>query len=72
LLAFTYLHILTLTLFSQNTKNQKRKLTHKKRARDTFVKAYKIRNAYVHGNMEELAKRKLTVNVVAIEVQNYL
>ena len=29
LLAFTYLHILTLTLFSQNTKNQKRKLTHK-------------------------------------------
>jgi hypothetical protein len=30
LLAFTYLHILTLTLFSQNTKNDKIKLTHKR------------------------------------------
>jgi len=32
----------------------------------------KNRNAYVHGNMEELRKRELTVNVITHEVENYL
>jgi hypothetical protein len=44
----------------------------REKIKNTFVKAYEIRNAYVHGNMEKLKKRKLTVNVITPEVENYL